>query len=214
MTFVRRALGYTLTGDVREDCWFGCHGEGYNGKSTLFNVLHSVFADYSYVAPFSLVERGRNEGSRRDFDIANLQNMRFVMASETSEGGVWDEERLKRLSGGDALHAEIKFGAEFNFLPTHKLWFMFSHQPRVRDHSTGFWRRVRLIPFLRKFDGAIDDKFLSQKLESERAGILRWLVKACLEWRSTDCRFRPRSWRRASATKRRRIRSANFLSVT
>jgi putative DNA primase/helicase len=28
VTFVRRALGYTLTGDVREDCWFGCYGEG------------------------------------------------------------------------------------------------------------------------------------------------------------------------------------------
>ena len=44
---------------------------------------------------------------------------RFVMASETREGGAWDEERLKKLSGGDVLHAEIKHGAEFNFWPHH-----------------------------------------------------------------------------------------------
>jgi putative DNA primase/helicase len=140
-----------------------------------------ILGDYGYVAPFSLVERSKGE-SRRDFDIANLQSMRFVMASETREGGVWDKERLKRLSGGDPLHAEIKFGAEFNFLPTHKLWFMFNHQPRVRDHSTGFWRRVRLIPFLRKSEGAAEDKLLDQRLAAEREGILAWLVRACLEW--------------------------------
>lgn len=184
ITFTRRALGYTLTGDVREDCWFGCYGEGRNGKSTLFSSLHAVLGDYSYVAPFSLVaDSGRGE-TRRDFDIAYLQHMRFVMASETREGGVWDEERLKKLTGGDPIHAEIKHGASFNFYPTHKLWFMFNHQPRVRDHSTGFWRRVRLLPFLRKFEGAADDKTLDKKLEAERVGILTWLVKACLEWQA------------------------------
>lgn len=181
VTFVRRALGYTLTGDLREDCWFGCHGTGSNGKSTLFKVLHQIFGDYGYVAPFSLVERGHGE-SKRDFDIAYLQNMRFVMASETREGGVWDEERLKRLSGGDPLHAEIKHGAEFEFLPSHKLWFMFNHQPRVRDHSVGFWRRVRMVPFLRRFDGSAKDPLLDAKLTAELPGVLAWLVRACLEW--------------------------------
>lgn len=181
VTFMRRALGYTLTGDLREDCWFGCHGSGSNGKSTLFRVLHRVFGEYGYVAPFSLVERGRGE-SKRDFDIAYLQNMRFVMASETREGGVWDEERLKRLSGGDPLHAEIKHGAEFEFIPSHKLWFMFNHQPRVRDHSIGFWRRVRLVPFEVRFEGANKDPLLDQKLEAELPGVLTWMVNACMEW--------------------------------
>lgn len=181
VTFLRRALGYTLTGDLREDCWFGCHGSGSNGKSTLFKVLHQIFGDYGYVAPFSLVERGHGE-SKRDFDIAYLQNMRFVMASETREGGVWDEERLKRLSGGDPLHAEIKHGAEFEFLPSHKLWFMFNHQPRVRDHSVGFWRRVRMVPFARKFEGSTKDPLLDAKLHAELQGVLAWLVRACIEW--------------------------------
>lgn len=181
VSFLRRALGYTLTGDLREDCWFGCHGSGSNGKSTLFKVLHQIFGDYGYVAPFSLVERGKGE-SRRDFDIAYLQCMRFVMASETREGGVWDEERLKRLSGGDPLHAEIKHGAEFEFLPSHKLWFMFNHQPRVRDHSVGFWRRVRMVPFARSFKGANADLTLDAKLASELSGVLTWLVQACIEW--------------------------------
>lgn len=182
MVFMRRAIGYTLTGDLREDCWFGCHGTGSNGKSTLFKVLHAVLGDYSYVAPFSLVERGRGE-TRRDFDIAYLQNTRFVMASETREGTAWDEERLKRLSGRDPLHAEIKHGAEFEFLPSHKLWFMFNHQPKVRDHSVGFWRRVRMVPFMRSFENDPKrDPTLDGKLNSELEGVLAWAVRACIEW--------------------------------
>jgi putative DNA primase/helicase len=170
---------------VKEDCWFGCYGVGKNGKSTLFKALYEILGGYAYSASFSLVERGRGE-SRRDFDIAYLQNTRFVMASETRDGTTWDEERLKRLTGGDPLHAEIKFGAEFDFLPSHKLWFQFNHQPRTRDHSIGFWRRVRLIPFTQQFsesDGTVD-KNLEQALRREYDGILAWLVRACLEWQT------------------------------
>src|SRR5206468_3361252 len=39
VTFLRKSLGYTLTGMVKEDCWFGCYGTGRNGKSTLMKVL-------------------------------------------------------------------------------------------------------------------------------------------------------------------------------
>jgi putative DNA primase/helicase len=187
-TFLRRAVGYTLSGTVFEDCWFGCHGSGNNGKSTLFKTLHAVFGDYAYVASFSLVTRGYNSEGKRDFDIAYLQNTRFVMASETKEGGVWDEERLKRLTGRDPLHGEYKYGAEFNFVPSHKLWFMFNHHPRVQDHSPGFWRRVRLIPFTRQFGDAAD-KTLDGKLLAEREGILAWAVRACLEYQ--ECGLTP-----------------------
>jgi putative DNA primase/helicase len=181
ITYVRRAIGYTLTGTVLEDCWFGCYGSGRNGKSTLLKILQHVLSDYGYVASFSLVERGRGE-SKRDFDIAYLHKMRLVIAAETSEGGVWDEERLKRLTGRDQLHAEFKFGKEFHFTPTHKLWFMFNHQPRSRDHSIGFWRRVRLIPFTKQFAEGSADKNLDATLHAERDGILAWAVRACLEW--------------------------------
>jgi putative DNA primase/helicase len=59
---------------------------------------------------------------------------------------------------------------------------MFNHQPRSRDHSTGFWRRVRLIPFTKQFAGGSADKNLDAKLAAEREGILAWAVRACLEW--------------------------------
>lgn len=182
VTYVRRAIGYTLTGEVKEDVWFGCYGSGQNGKSVLLKVLQDVFGDYAYRASFSLVVRGAGTDGRRDFDTAYLHCKRLVVASEVREGGVWDEERLKSLTGRDSIHAEIKYGAEFNFWPSHKLWFSFNHLPKTQDHSQAFWRRARLIPFNRKFEGAACDLNLEAKLVAERQGVLAWAVRAAREW--------------------------------
>ena len=65
VSYVRRSIGYTLTGDVREDCWFGSTG-GQNGKSTLFKVLLNLFGDYGFKASFSLVIRGHGDKGKRD----------------------------------------------------------------------------------------------------------------------------------------------------
>jgi putative DNA primase/helicase len=44
------------------------------------------------------------------------------------------------------------------------------------------WRRIRLIPFNRTFDGKDQDKTLKGRLQAEAAGILAWAVQGCLEW--------------------------------
>lgn len=195
--YIHKAIGYSLTADVREQCWFGCYGTGANGKSMLRDAVGTVFGEYGFTAGANLVSRGRGE-SKRDFDIVPLQGKRFVSASEINQGAVWDESRMKLLTGGDELHAEIKGGADFNFKPTHKLWFMFNHQPRVLDNSAGFWRRVRLIPFNRKFTGTSVDKTLGAKLASERKGILAWAVRGCVLWQQEGLASVPKAVQAAS----------------
>src|SRR5207245_2457873 len=39
IAFIQRALGYSLTADTREQCFFLLHGGGANGKTTLVNVV-------------------------------------------------------------------------------------------------------------------------------------------------------------------------------
>ena len=44
------------------------------------------------------------------------------------------------------------------------------------------WRRIRLIPFQRKFEGGQKDDGLLDKLKAEASGILNWAIEGCLAW--------------------------------
>ena len=177
VAYFRRACGYMLTGDVREDCWFAPTGEGQNGKTTFLTAWFDILGDYAFAAPFSLVQQGES----KRFHTAYLQHKRFVVLSEVSKGAVIDDAMLKLLTGKDAIPAEWKHGDSFEFHPSHKLWFMFNNKPTVKDTTHGFWRRARIIPFSRRFDGAVDDKGLKDTLRAEYPGIFAWAVRACLE---------------------------------
>jgi putative DNA primase/helicase len=180
--YVQKAIGYSLTGEVKEQCLFLCYGEGANGKSTLLEAVRSMLGDYAHNLPFSAFELGARSGVSND--IAGIVAKRFVTAVETSENVAFNEGRIKALTGGDQSTARLLYHEHFSFTPTSKFWLAFNHRPRVTDDSHGFWRRVRLIPFLARFDGADDDKNLGAKLRSEAAGILAWAIQGALLWRA------------------------------
>jgi putative DNA primase/helicase len=56
-----------------------------------------------------------------------------------------------------------------------------NHRPRVDGEDDAIWRRLRLVPFERNFEGR-EDKELAQKLIAELPGILAWAVCGCLDW--------------------------------
>lgn len=178
--FVWRAIGYSLSGSVNEQCFFACHGSGANGKSKLLGALHHVLGDYAFNLPFSSFEL-KQRGAISN-DLVRLESRRFVTALETAEGVQLNEQRIKMLTGGDRVTARFLYRELVTFDPTHKLWLAFNHTPIITDDTPAIWRRVRLIPFNHKFEGKEDDKDLLEKLKAEASGILARAVRACLEW--------------------------------
>lgn len=179
--YVWRAIGYSLTGDVREQCLFLCWGTGSNGKSVFLALLRALAGDYATDTPFSTLEL--HDRSSIPNDVAALVGRRVVTAAETGEGRRINEARLKALTGGDAVTARFLHGEFFTFQPVAKFWLAVNHKPRVADDSYGFWRRVRLIPFLRRFTPLDADDALADKLLAELPGILAWAVRGAMIWR-------------------------------
>ena len=60
----------------------------------------------------------------------------------------------------------------------------------VLDDSNGFWRRVRLIPFLRQFPTNLT---FQKELVAEGPGILAWAVQGCLQWQRAGGLLAPSS---------------------
>lgn len=179
VAYFDRFVGYSLTGDCREEVLALCWGGGANGKGTVMNTVARVLGDYADDLPFSALELRERAGIPND--VAKVVGKRFVTASESGEARRLNEARVKALTGRDPITARFLHHEFFTFQPVAKFWLATNHRPVVRDTSVGFWRRVHLIPFTRSFADR-PDLTLKDKLRDEAAGILARAVRGCLAW--------------------------------
>lgn len=177
--FLQVFVGYSLTGSTDEQVLAMLYGKGSNGKSTMLSVLTNVLGDYAKTIAFSALEFKKSDVPS---DIAALQHVRFVMASEVKEGQRLNEARIKSLTGGDMVAARYLYSEWFQFKPEAKFFLAVNHKPMVADDSYGFWRRIRLVPFTQAFTGAARIGNMQEQLLAERDGILRWAIEGCLRW--------------------------------
>lgn len=178
--YLQRALGYSLTGETREQVLFFLYGSGANGKSTFLEVLRTLLGHYAQQADFSSFLERRGEGPRND--IARLKGARLVTASEAGQGHRLAESLIKQVTGGDTITARFLYAESFEFRPQFKLWLAANHKPLIRGTDPAIWRRIRLIPFTVTIPENERDPELLQKLLTEVPGILQWAVQGALEW--------------------------------
>jgi putative DNA primase/helicase len=177
--FVRRAVGYSLTGDTSEQVLFLLVGAGANGKSTLIETVRALVGDYGQQAPAETFLEQRESIPNH---IARLKGARFVATVETPEGRRLNETMVKRLVGGDSQAARFMRGEWFDFRPTFKAWLATNHLPVIRGTDEAIWRRIRVIPFNITIPEPERDKTLAARLHAELPGILTWAIDGCVEW--------------------------------
>ena len=183
LSFVKKAVGYSLTGDTKEQCFFQCYGNGANGKSVFLNTISNVLGDYAINAQVqSILAKGNGNGGNASPDIARMNGSRFVRTNEPNEGSRFDEGLVKQLTGGDIVTARFLYGEEFQFKSEFKMWIACNYKIVVRGTDKGIWHRMRLIPFEAEFEGKNEDKNLENKIKAEYPQILSWAIQGCLQW--------------------------------
>jgi len=182
VSFLQRAVGYSLTGDVREDALFFLHGAGANGKSTFLNTMLRLLGPYATQAQPDLLMAARTE--RHPTGVADLFGKRLVATVETEKGRYLAESLVKQLTGRDHIKARRMREDFWQFEPTHKIWVAANHKPRVRGQDEAIWRRILLVPFDMSITKERQDKELESKLFAELPGILNWAVAGCLAWQA------------------------------
>ena len=178
--FLQRAVGYSLTGDTSEQCFFILHGSGANGKSTFLQAITAMLGDYAKQTPTETLLIKRNAGISND--VAALKGSRMVSALESESGSRLAESLVKGMTGGDTLAARFLYQEWFEFMPMFKIFLGTNHKPIIRGNDHAIWRRIRLIPFTVTIPEKEQDTHLPDKLQEEFSGILSWAVKGCLEW--------------------------------
>lgn len=178
--FMQRAAGYSLTGDVGEQCLFFLYGTGANGKSTFTGALQDILGDYSMKTRAETLMVKKQDQIPEE--VAQLAGVRFMLAAELGEGLRLNEALIKDLTGGDKLRARMLYRDSFEFYPCAKPWLYGNHKPNIRGTDEGIWRRPKLVPFTVTIPPSERDTKLPAKLHAELPGILAWAVEGCLEW--------------------------------
>lgn len=182
--FVRRAIGYSLTGSTSEQCLFIMIGDGANGKSTFINVINKLLGLYgSTAASQTLIANG---GNSIGDDLVDLIGARLITVSETEEGQSLAEAKIKQMTGGDRLKGRPLYGTHIQFNIIGKLWLATNSLPQINNTDHGIWRRIKAIPFNRTFSAEEQDKTLGDKLLQELPGILNWAIEGCLAWQANE----------------------------
>jgi putative DNA primase/helicase len=192
-TFLQQFMGYTLTGDTREDSLLFVCGPGGNGKTVFQNVITHILDEYATTASMDTFTSKMDQHSTH---IAMLCGARLVTASETEHGRAWAESRVKQLTGRDPVTAHFMRQDNFTYIPQFKLLIVGNHKPELRNVDDAIKRRVNIVPFNHR--PATPDRQLENKLKAEAPGILRWMIDGCLDWQKNGL-VRPRAVREATS---------------
>jgi len=202
--FLWLSLGYALTGDCREQCFWIFWGHGANGKGTLMNAIREILGSAGgslpgyamHISTETLMSRN-NPGEIRN-DVAQLDGPRFVTAAEVDKGRRLSESLVKELTGQDPRRARFLYGENFEFIPQFKLFLATNNKPTIKDQTNAIWRRLKLVKFGQDFRDNPDGE-LPDRLRKEQAGIFNWLVKGCLNWQKYGDLGEPEEVKEATA---------------
>lgn len=176
INYVQQVVGMAAVGKVYVEALIIAYGEGRNGKSTFWNTIARVLGTYSG----NLSADTLTVGCRRNVkpEMAEAKGKRLIIASELEEGMRLNTSVVKQMCSTDEIFAEKKYKDPFSFRPSHTLVLYTNHLPRVGANDPGTWRRLIVIPFGAKIDGAGDIKNYADHLFNNAASyILSWIIE-------------------------------------
>lgn len=185
--YLQRALGYGLTGDTKEECFFILYGAtSRNGKGTLMESYKRVMGDYGKAtSPESIAQKDKSDSAKPNEDIARLNGARFVNISEPDKNLVLSSALIKTLTGNDTIQARFLHEHIFEYQPQFKIFINTNHLPRVTDSTVFSSDRIKVIPFEKHFEENERDTNL-KKLFSEKnnaSAILNWCIVGLKEYK-------------------------------
>ena len=192
--YLKKALGYSLTGSTGEHKMFVAVGEGSNGKSVLFDTLKQVMGDYCapILADVLMATRFDADPERATPFLRRLEGVRSAICSESKDGQSLNGTLVKRLTGDGYITARGLHEQAHTFKPSHKIWLMTNHKPSLDHLDEAVRGRLHIIPFDMRWNrpGHPDpdprlphgDKSLTEALKAEVEGILTWLVAGAVKY--------------------------------
>lgn len=170
--FLQEYMGYALLpkNDMRTALFL--LGGGSNGKSLFIEVVQKLFeGSVAVTQPESLASR---------FGTNILLDKLLYVCADVDQTYLDKTGVLKQIIAGDIIPSEIKNGASFHFRPVGKLIISANDMPRAKDSTEGWYSRLQIVPFNRKFAKNPKYKRMMEATFDKpegRAALLHWCVE-------------------------------------
>jgi putative DNA primase/helicase len=189
IALLQEFFGYCLLPTTDAQACLVLVGEGGNGKSVVLAGLHALLGDDNvssvpledFAGRFALIQT-----------LGKLANI----SAEIGELDKTAEGTFKKFVAGDLMSFERKGKDTFTARPTARLVLATNNLPYFADKTSGIWRRLLIVPFLRRVPEAERvagmDKAGWWLDQGEVPGILVWALvglKRLLanNWKFTEC---------------------------
>jgi len=204
--YLQRYLGYSITGETKQEKILVLMGNGSNGKSKLFSILQNVLkANVDMVGTWNADLFNENTGSSNvnnaSPEIAKLYGKRLGFINESKKSMVWGETFKKLVDTGSSLTARELYGASFEFdLSTS--FIMCSNEFPNFPIQNCFIRRIDTLELMNRYcdmnnrnasEITPNDKPININIINEicgnlehRQGILNWLIEGAFDYYKED----------------------------
>lgn len=171
---VLEIIGYALLADLSLHTAVLLLGPGRNGKSVLLTIIRALLGAANVASvPLQLFSESR-------FAAATVYGKLANVCGDLDARAIERTDVFKMMTGGDAIHAEWKYGQPFSFTSFALPIFSANEAPYSRDQSDAWFERWIVIPMPKVIAPEKRDPDLAAKLTSqaELEGLLVAAVEA------------------------------------
>lgn len=167
-------LGHTIIGGNPERLILCLAGGTSTGKSTMLRALSAALGDYASTVNLTIFGDHKLNPA-----LANAMPKRVVFTSELSAGDKLSVATIKRMTGSDAVRAELKgSNVEVQGVPQFVPIMATNTPPEIPGADEALRRRLLVLPFDQRIDDRKDEKEAAYNLEHHAAeAILSWIVE-------------------------------------
>ena len=149
-------------------------GEGSNGKSTVFDIIMSLF-------PKGTITSIPPQAWSEEYQRALLANSLVNYVPDMSDGKIFASSEVKPIITGDPVTARSPYKEPFAFRPMCSQLFVTNSLPSITDFSFGYRRRFDIIEFNRDFSAEKEIQRTKESIEKgcagEKEGITVWALR-------------------------------------
>ena len=192
--YLRRCLGYMLTGDTAARCFFVFYGIGSNGKSLIASLMNSILTEKYYHQCADEVFKEKATVGGPTPHLHALMGKRVGIYSESGTGDKMDLNmcNLKKISGEDKIYARGLFRDPVEFYSPVKLVLLTNYTPPLSAEKA-IKDRLRYIFYDQNFQESPsagefkkDPEFVKKLQTIYLDQVFTWIVQGAQEYYKTQ----------------------------